>query len=430
MSPDFRPNSFLARVFGGREQQGVPPLDTSIYRGPPGMPALFKPQQSLRAYGDNVWLYRAVLSIAMEIGGTDFKLRRLTKGGEYEYVTKHQALETLRLPQPTAGGKTMLTGMLLKVVTGMHLMLNGEAFWLLEKRLKIGGAPTFVMPLLSQNMHLQIAPDGEVMEYTYRLGTQEYRLDPMDVVHFKIPDPENFYRGHSPVQGIRYAVDTNKEADVRNFKLFQNNAVPSGIITTKGMVNQPQIDLVKAQWRQMYGGADNAGKTAVVPDGMDFKTIQQSNQEMQYVEGKELTRDEVLAAYGVGLEIIGKTESQTRANADASIFVFERFGVAPFLNLMRDALSTDYLVAFPGRDGLEFCHDDPVPENMEEKRATADNLFNGGALTPNERRKMFGLEPLNEPGMDVSYVPIGMVPVGEREDPLAGPNTHDTEDGY
>ena len=41
-----------------------------------------------------------------------------------------------------------------------------------------------------------------------------------------------------------------------------------------------------------------------------------------------------------------------------------------------------------------------------------------------------GLEPLDEPGMDVPYVPIGMLPVGERDGPLAGSNTHDTEDGY
>ena len=174
---------------------------------------------------------------------------------------------------------------------------------------------------LAQNMHLKLSRDGEVMEYTYRLGTREFRLDPLDVVHFKLPDPENFYRGHSPVQGIRYAVDTHKEADVMNLKRLGNNAVPAGIITTDGMVNQGQIDLIKAQWRQMYGGAENAGRTAVVPKGMDFKTVQQSNQEMQFAEGKQMTRDEVLAAYGVGLEIMGKTESQTRANAEAFRFV-------------------------------------------------------------------------------------------------------------
>jgi len=423
--PAFRPGSFLDRLAKPGQQRGVPPIDPTPYSSHLGMPALFKPQQSLRAYGDNVWLYRSVLSISLEIGNTNFKLRRTDEKGEYEHVTNHQALETLRTPQPTKAGKTMLSGMMLKVITGMHLMLNGEAFWLLDKRLKIGGAPTFVMPLLAQNMHLQLSRDGEVMEYTYRLGTREFRLDPLDVVHFKLPDPENFYRGHSPLQGIRYAVDTQKEADVMNLKRLGNNAVPAGIITTDGMVNQTQIDLIKAQWRQMYGGSENAGRTAVVPKGMDFKTVQESNRDMQFAEGKQATRDEILAAYGVGLEILGKTESQTRANAEASIFVFEKFGVAPFVNVVNDGLQVDYLPAFPGVDGLDVWHDDPVPENEENKRANADNLFNGGALTPNERRKMFNLEPLNLPGMDVPYLDFGKAAVGAEKVDTGGNEADD-----
>ena len=41
---------------------------------------------------------------------------------------------------------------------------------------------------------------------------------------------------------------------------------------------------------------------------------------------------------------------------------------------------------------------------------------------PNERRKMFGLEPLNIEGMDVPYLPLNMMPVGA--DPVA-PNVAD-----
>ena len=96
--------------------------------------------------------------------------------------------------------------------------------------------------------------------------------------------------------------------------------------------------------------------------------------------------------------------------------MFEKFGMSPFVNLINDGLQVDYLVAFPGTKDLEVWHDDPVPENEENKRANADNLFNGGALTPNERRKMFGLEPLNLPGMDTPYLDFGKAPVGAEEE--------------
>src|SRR5207237_8227499 len=165
-----------------------------------------------------------------------------------------------------------------------------------------------------------------------------------------------------------------------------------------------QRKAIMDSWRQNYGGAGNAGKTALLPNGFKFNATQMSNQEMQFIEGKNLTRDEILANYRVGLEMFGRTESQTRANADASYYVFTRFTVLPILELIADTLTNDYLPAFPKTDGMEFIFDDPVPENEENKRATATTLFQSGAATPDEIRQIFGLEALNLPGTMVPYV--------------------------
>lgn len=422
MPAPIRPNSFLDRVLNGKQARSVPFPDQTSF-GTYGRPAPFKPKQSLEAYGDNAWLYSSVNVIASELARTNFLLQKRNAKGEMKPIERHQALDTMQRPQPIGGGKTMLTKMLLKMVTAFHLLLNGEAFWLLDRRLPdgLGRAPQRIDLLIPEFVYTRANSDGELVEYIYRLFQhKEIRIDPMDVVHFRLPDPAIWERGHAPTQSIRYALDNNKESDIRNLRLLMNNAVPSGIITTGGQVNKTQIDLIKSQWRQGYGGAENAGKVAVVPEGMDFKSIQQTNQEMQFLEGKKMNMEEILANFRVGPEMLGKTDSQTRANADAAIFVFQRFGMLPFVELFADTLTNDYLPAFPGTDGMEFGFPDPVPENMEDKRANADSLFNGGALTPNERRKMFGLETLNLPGMDNPYLPISAVPVGEP--PLQGSN--------
>jgi HK97 family phage portal protein len=419
--PSFRERLTSAtRVLLGREERSVPAPFAGIYQGW-GKPALFAPKDSLDAYGDNVWLYRAVLSISMEIARTKFKLRTTTKDGEYKYLTSHQALDTLAKPQPIKGGKSMLTGMDLKLLLGMHLMLNGEAFWLLNDRRRVNGAPTRVDVLLSQYVYEKIAESGDLTSYVYRLPQKELELDPMDVVHFKLPDPGDMYRGHSPTQGIRYSLDTAQKADILNAKRLDNFGVPAGTLETELKPSDTERHKLLEQFKQMYGGPANSGKVAILPNGFKFNPVQLSNQDMQFVEGKNVVRDEILANYGVGLEILGRTESQTRANAEAAIFVFMKFGVLPFLEKICDSLNNDYLITFPGTENLEFTFDDPVPENTEDKRATADNLFNGGALTPNERRKMFGLEPLDLPGMDTPYVPIGMMPV---DDPLGSTQTN------
>jgi HK97 family phage portal protein len=214
------------------------------------------------------------------------------------------------------------------------------------------------------------------------------------------------------VQALRYAIDTHLEAERRNRAMLLNNAVPGGVITTEQILNEQQINMYRSQWNELYKGSENANKVAIMPKGMGFQSVQQSNQEMQFIEGMHLNRDEILANFGVGLEILGKTESQTRANADTAVYVFMRFGVLPFIEKFVDTLNNDYLPAFPGTEDLEFVFDDPVPENTEEKRLNATTLFAIGAVTPNEVRKQFGLEPLPDEGMDVPYMDFNKMPVG------------------
>lgn len=422
----FRQGSFLDRLqqrFAG-QTRGLPPPFGSQWEGAWGMPAGSNTRDALQAYGDNVWLHGAVSKIAFEIARTKFKLARTNKKGEIEYVKSHQALETLRVPQPIAGGKSMMTSFDLKYVTAMHMLLPGEGFWQLDQRMTVSGSPLRINIMLPYYVNRRIdKTTGDLIEYVYRTGQDERHFTPMDVVHFKLPDPETMYRGHSPVQSIRYALDTQEKSDVVNTNLLKNSARPGGFLKTEKSIGEPEREAFAARWSSKYAGDRNAGKTVFLPFGVGFEENQMTNQELQFVEGKNLTRDEILANYGVGLEMLGKTESQTRANAEAAVFVFMRFGVLPFIEKFADTLNNDYLPAFPGTDGMEFLFDDPVPENLEEKRANADSLFGGGALTPNERRKMFGMEPLNLPGMDVPYLPINAMPVGDSP-PLTADQTN------
>lgn len=400
----------------GREERNVPAPSETIYHSY-GMPALFRPAESIDAYGDNPWLGGAVDRIVQTLARTKFHLQK-GFGDDIEIIHQHQALETLRKPQPTKAGKSLLSSMDLKLVTGYHLCLNGEAFWILDKRLKIGGAPTFIDMLIPQYVHVRIE-HGELIEYIYRIDGHELHFDPQDIVHFKLPDPKHWQRGTPPIKSLRWSIDTHREADIMNLRKIQNGAIPGGTLETEQAVPDAEREKILNQWNERHGGAENAGKTAVLPRGLHFNKTQESNQDMQFVEGKKLTREEILARYGVGPELLGLTDSQTRANAEAAIYIFMMFGASFFIDKFADTLTNDYLPAFPGTDGMEVGNPDPVPENMEEKRSNAQTLFDMGALSPNAALKMFGMETIDAEGMDSTYMDINKVPVGEPPPSLA-----------
>jgi HK97 family phage portal protein len=191
-----------------------------------------------------------------------------------------------------------------------------------------------------------------------------------------------------------------------------NNAIPGGYLKTDKNLDETQGKSILAKWKQLYKGSKNANKVGILPSNLDFVKIQESNQDMQYAEAKERYRDEILANYRVGLEMLGRTEAQTRSNAEAAIFVFMRFSILPILEMVCDTLTSDYLQMFPGVEGMTFGFDDPVPENTEEKRLNVQTLMDNGALTPNEARRMFGMEDLPMSEADVPYMNFNKTAMG------------------
>jgi HK97 family phage portal protein len=414
----FRKDSLLDRLssaFTGRQERSLAMPNQWVYSGY-GVPPTYDQQAALDAYGNNVWVYGGVSKVASEIARTPFKLR--TKGDQPEEVTSHQVLEVLETPHPLPSGKSMLTTFDLKYITALHLLLPGEGFWVLQDRLgpKLGGAPTRIDIALPHYMRPRLDDNADLADYRYLTAKGEITIPPENVVHFKLPDPGNPYRGHSPMQAARYAIGSHQEADLLNLKMLQNGGLPQGFLTTEGNLSADQMALFREQWRQLYGGGRNAGKVAVLPNKMGFQELQRSQQDLQYAEGKKVNGEEILAALGIGPEVLGKTDNQTRANADAAIYVFEKFGVTPFLDKIIDTLNNDLLPQFPGTEDLEFYYDDRIPENADEKRQTAETLFQSAALTPDEIRQMFGLDPLNIPGVtDVPYVPFQMTIAGDSK---------------
>src|SRR4051794_29637679 len=89
-----------AKVLFAPEKRIAPPFYTY---GTYGLPAQFKPSESLDSYTNNVWLYSAINVIASEISRTDFRLQRTRANGEIEYVKSHQAIETLTHPSAVNG---------------------------------------------------------------------------------------------------------------------------------------------------------------------------------------------------------------------------------------------------------------------------------------------------------------------------------------
>ena len=190
--------------------------------------------------------------------------------------------------------------------------------------------------------------------------------------------------------------------------------MPSGGLSSEQNIAETERKRLRDAWMQNYSGSKNSGKIAVMPNGLKFDKTQESNADMQYAELKALSKDEILANYRIPIEMLGKTDSQTRANAEASNYVFQRFTILPLIESFVDTLTNDYLPAFPKTQDLYFGFEEFVPQDLDDKRKTTQTLFGIGALTPNEGRAGFGLDALEMEQADISYLPFNVTPLAAQ----------------
>ena len=143
-----------------------------------------------------------------------------------------------------------------------------------------------------------------------------------------------------------------------------------------------------------------------------------SAKDMDFVNQRTFSRDEILALFRVPRTIVGITDDVNRANAEASIYVFALRTIKPLMQKLTDHL-TEMLLPEYG-DDLEFGFTSPVSEDRKESIEEYQQGISGGWLTINEVREREGLPTVT--GGDSLYQPISQIAVAETEpEPVTAP---------
>ena len=228
-----------------------------------------------------------------------------------------------------------------------------------------------------------------------------------NVIWIREPHPTDPYSGQTPLEAAGLSVETDYYMRLYRRNFLQNDGRPGGVLMIKGQVDE----LAAMQLRQrFYGtagwGAQGAGRVSVMnADDAAYVDMSQTPREAQYVEGSQVTRDEILEAFGVPESQIGKAADRTFANAEAEGYVFWSQTMLNHLDTIAKAL-----------DAL-----DPDPKlylGFDLSRVTALQL------PEQEERKLMLQEVQAGPrAYDEYRLKTGMVPVGGGASKLRAPAT-------
>lgn len=253
--------------------------------------------------------------------------------------------------------------------------------------------PDRVKPLVAEN--------GEVF---YELSTDhlsgltdQVTVPAREIIHDRFNCLFHPLVGLSPIFANGIAAMQGLAIQTASTKLFQNGARPGGILTAPGSISDETAQRLKQHWDNNYSGA-NAGKVAVIGDGLKYESMAMKAVDAQLIEQLKWSAETVASTYHVPSYKIGVGQMPTVNNVQS-------------LNLEYYSQCLQVLI-----ESIEMCLDEGL--GMGEKIGTEFDLEgllrmdsaaqmdvlekSKGKMTVNEQRAKLGLGPVE--GGDTVYL--------------------------
>lgn len=229
--------------------------------------------------------------------------------------------------------------------------------------------------------------------------------------------------GLSPIIAAALSASQGKDIQEDSRWFFKNRGIPGGILTAPGAIADSTAERLKQYWDDNFTGR-NAGKVAVVGDGLKFESMRFNATDSQVIEQLRWTAEVVCSVFHVPPYKIGIGPMPTYNNVQA-------------LNLeyYSQALQSPIKAAeLAQKEGLELPDDLEARFDIREllrmdsltQIERIEKAIGAGVMAPNEGREEINLPPV--PGGDTPYMQqqnysLAALDERDRNSPLLAPES-------
>jgi HK97 family phage portal protein len=159
---------------------------------------------------------------------------------------------------------------------------------------------------------------------------QKVIMKPDDVCWIRRPHPIDPYLSLTPLESCGIALEIENLAKLYNRNYLMNDGRPGGLLVLKGEIDDDDKDELKSRFR---GNISKTGYTSVISseDGVDYIDTSASPRDAAYLQMRQITKEEILASFGVPESVIGNAAGRTFSNASEEIRVFWMETMMPHL---------------------------------------------------------------------------------------------------
>jgi HK97 family phage portal protein len=237
---------------------------------------------------------------------------------------------------------------------------------------------------------------------------------PEDVIWVRRPHPLDPYLSLTPMETAGVAIEIENLAKIYNRNFLLNDGRPGGLLVIRGEMDEDDKEELRSRFR---GNLNRTGQTSVIAsdDGVDFVDTSANPRDAAYVEMRKITKEEILAAFGVPESVIGNASGRTFSNAAEELRVFWMETMQPHLEVLArslDELDADRYVDFD-TSSVPIL----IVAKQERERYLLDE-FGSGLISGNEYRAGTGRKTVESELMDSMLANPNLTPIGNTEKPF------------
>lgn len=241
----------------------------------------------------------------------------------------------------------------------------------------------------------------DALTVTYRLTGAAGRREILrrdQVLHIRGPGDDGL-KGLNPVQQFRESIGDAIATQGYGSRFFSNGARPSGLLEmSEGVkVGEEAQKALREDFESMYGGGENAHKTAFLPFGMKFNPVSISNEDAQFLETRKFQISDIARIFRVPPHMIGDLERATFSNIEHQAIEFTVHTMAPWFRRWEQALGRDLLPADDDRY-FKFNSNALLRGDFKTRQEGLNIQRRAGVINADEWRAQEDMNPRGDEG--------------------------------
>lgn len=252
------------------------------------------------------------------------------------------------------------------IVTGMHVL-----------------HPQCVKPLIAEDggVYYEIKKDdlaqtSQIAEYI----EDRIVIPSSEIIHDRINPLWHPLVGVSPLYACSMSGTMGDSIQKNSSFFFQNRAIPGGVLEAPGEISDATALRLKTYWDTNFGGA-NAGKIAVLGDGLKYSPTMMTAEQAQQTEQLKFAVEDVARAFGYPIwKLSGSPPPYTKPDQGQVLYYSDCLQI----HLEKIEVCLDEGLELPADVGTEFDTDNLFRMDRQSQYEAINEMSDWA--TPDEQR--------------------------------------------